>query len=49
MALGYADAQAQRHEVCGFFDWTDPQAVCLLGDRPQPARIDRRRDPLRLR
>ena len=49
MALGYADAQRQRHEVCGFFEWTDPQAVCLLGDRPQPERIDRRRDPLRLR
>ena len=49
MALGYADAQRQRHEVCGFFEWTDPQAVCLLGDRPRPERIDRRRDPLRLR
>jgi NTE family protein len=49
MALGYADAQAQRHEVCGFFDWTDPQAVCLLDDRPEPARLDRRQDPLRLR
>ena len=49
MALGYADAQRQRHEVCGFFEWTDPEAVCLLGDRPQTARIDRRQDPLRLR
>ncbi len=49
MALGYADAQRQRHEICGFFDWTDPQAVCLLGDRPEPARSDRRQDPLRLR
>jgi NTE family protein len=49
MALGYADAQRQRHEVCGFFEWTDPKAVCLLGDRPQMARIDRRQDPLRLR
>ena len=49
MALGYADAQRQRREVCGFFEWTDPEAVCLLGDRPQHARIDRRQDPLRLR
>ena len=49
MALGYADAQRQRHEICGFFDWTDPEAVCLLGDRPEPARIERRQDPLRLR
>jgi len=49
MALGYADAQRQRAEICAFFGWTDPDAVCLLGDRPQPARIDRRRDPLRLR
>ena len=24
MALGYADAQAQRAEVCRFFGWTDP-------------------------
>ncbi len=49
MALGYADTQRQRHEVCGFFNWTDPQAVCLLTDRPPTARIDRRQDPLRLR
>ena len=49
MALGYADAQRQRHEICGFFDWTDPQTVCLLGDRPPTARVDRRQDPLRLR
>ena len=27
MALGYADAQRQRHEICGFFGWTDPEAV----------------------
>jgi NTE family protein len=49
MALGYADTQRQRHEVCGFFNWTDPQAVCLLTDRPPTGRIDRRQDPLRLR
>jgi NTE family protein len=49
MALGYADAQRQRAEICAFFGWTDPDAVCLLLGRPQPARIDRRRDPLRLR
>ena len=49
MALGYADAQRQRHEICGFFGWTDPEAVCSLDDRPGPAHVDRRRDPLRLR
>ena len=49
MALGYADAQRQRHEICGFFGWTDPDAVCMLDDRPGPAHVDRRRDPLRLR
>jgi NTE family protein len=26
MALGYADAQCQRAEVCAFFGWTDPDA-----------------------
>jgi NTE family protein len=26
MALGYADAQRQRGEVCSFFGWTDPKA-----------------------
>lgn len=49
MALGYADAQVQRDEVCAFFGWTDPtapaQAPSPLG---QPA-TDRRVDPLRLR
>lgn len=49
MALGYADAQRQRHEICGFFGWTDPDAVCMLDDRPVTAKVDRRRDPLRLR
>nr|WP_295785302.1 patatin-like phospholipase family protein [Rhodoferax sp.] len=52
MALGYADAQRQRLEICGFFNWTDPEAVCLLDDNAAarlPTGIDRRRDPLRLR
>jgi hypothetical protein len=44
-----ADAQGQRHEICGFFDWTYPQAVYYLDDRPQPPRVDRHQDPLRLR
>jgi hypothetical protein len=47
--LDYADAQGQRHEICGFFDWTYPQAVYYLDDRPQPPRVDRHQDPLRLR
>jgi NTE family protein len=49
MALGYADAQVQRAEVCAFFGWTDPtapaQAPSALG---KPAN-ERRVDPLRLR
>ena len=49
MDLGYTDTQNQRHEVCAFFGWTDPKAVCSLDDRPQPDRVERRRDPLRLR
>jgi NTE family protein len=49
MALGYADAQRQRAEVCKFFDWTDPTApepAANTGKKPVP---DRRQDPLRLR
>jgi NTE family protein len=45
MALGYADAQRQRAEVCAFFDWCDPKvpesAACEL-------QVERRVDPLRL-
>jgi NTE family protein len=47
MALGYADAQRQTREICKFFDW--PHS----GDGANPAsgqvRVERRRDPLRLR
>ena len=46
MALGYADAQAQRAEVCAFFDWTDPDAH--KAEVPAP-RVERRTDPLRMR
>lgn len=51
MALGYADAQRQRAEICAFFKWTDPEAVGLLQDKAGhlPVGIERRRDPLRLR
>jgi NTE family protein len=52
MALGYADAQAQRAEVCKFFGWVDPDAVTSPGSlspmEPVP-RTERRQDPLRLR
>lgn len=45
MALGYADAQRQRREICTFFDWTDTEPP--IGSPPtQP---ERRCDPLRLR
>ena len=51
MALGRADAERQRAEICAFFSWADPQALDepsadRFGARPQ---VDRRRDPLRLR
>jgi len=47
MALGYADAQRQRAEICRFFVWTDPQ-----GTPPSPlppGMVERRKDPLRVR
>jgi NTE family protein len=47
MALGYADAQKQRAEVCTFFGWTDPATA-----QQPPAEkqlVDRRADPLRLK
>lgn len=52
MALGYADAQKQRAEVCRFFCWRDPLASAT--PKPdnctaKPSGQDRRRDPLRLR
>lgn len=47
MALGYADAQKQRAEICKFFDWTDPQASETAA-LPKPF-VERRADPLRLR
>lgn len=41
MALGYADAQQQRAEICKFFRWTDPQA-----DSAAP-RVERRKHAFR--
>ncbi|MCX7241727.1 MAG: patatin-like phospholipase family protein [Burkholderiales bacterium] len=49
MALGYADAQRQRAEVCAFFGWSDPQVHHLHAITVPPPRPERRRDPLRLR
>jgi NTE family protein len=46
MALGYADANRQRQEVCKFFAWTDPMAIAPNHLKFQD---ERRRDPLRLR
>jgi NTE family protein len=48
MALGYADAQKQRAEVCAFFNWTDP-LVALPQTSPATPVVERRTDPLRLR
>jgi len=51
MALGFADAQRQRAQICNFFGWLDPACKVLppgeqtLGAPP----VERRRDPLRLR
>jgi NTE family protein len=47
MALGYADAQRQRAEVCAFFGWTDPE-VRTEADTAAPF-AERRQDPLRIR
>jgi NTE family protein len=48
MALGYADAQKQRAEVCAFFGWTDPQTGSPAGTPGKPF-VERRCDPLRVR
>jgi NTE family protein len=39
MELGYADAQRQRAEICGFFKWTDPES------KVKPARTPRKKSP----
>jgi len=44
MKLGYADALAQKEGILRFFGWPVPPA----GPEGGPARIERRRDPLRL-
>lgn len=49
MALGYADVQRQRAEVCAFFGWTDPQPPAEDSDLTPAERVERRMDPLRLR
>ncbi|MBT9506109.1 patatin-like phospholipase family protein [Rhodoferax sp.] len=47
MALGYADAQRQQGEICRFFDW--PYTAPADKSGAEAPRIERRRDPLRLR
>jgi len=47
MALGRADAERQRNEICRFFGWTDPCANPT--DSGAAPFVERRRDPLRLR
>jgi len=52
MALGRADAQRQRADICGFFHWHDPLAggaALPNSDKAKVPATDRRRDPLRLR
>lgn len=48
MALGYADAQKQRAEVCAFFGWTDPHATTFPARTGTPF-VERRSDPMRVR
>jgi NTE family protein len=48
MALGHADVQRQRAEVCAFFGWTDPEAAPQTAAVPKTF-VERRADPLRLR
>ena len=47
MALGYADAQKQRDEVCAFFDWADPLKMPTEPADRIPTHGERRTDPLR--
>ena len=49
MALGIADTQRQRAEVCAFFGWTDPKAPPATTNPAASERPERRIDPLRLR
>jgi NTE family protein len=48
MALGYADAQKQRGEICGFFGWTDAKETSPTAVPAKPF-VERRLDPLRVR
>ncbi len=48
MALGYADAQTQRAEVCSFFGWVDGDAATAPGGLQPSTRTERRKDPLRV-
>lgn len=50
IALGRADTLRQRNDVTRFFGWIDPCPVETSGAAAgQGARVERRRDPLRLR
>ena len=46
MAMGYADADKQRSEICQFFGWELPVEHRVETVRPEW--MDRRKDPLRL-
>lgn len=48
MALGRRDALNQRAEVCAFFGWKDPAGIAGADSQQEP-RVERRRDPLRMR
>lgn len=49
MALGYADTQAMRANVCAFFGWVDPESAASHTAPPTAPAVERRLDPLRLR
>lgn len=50
IALGYADARKQQGEICRFFGWAQRDAAPAIDNKTlgEP-RVERRRDPLRLR
>ena len=50
MALGYADARKQQGDICKFFDWAQPASATSSSElMPAEPRVERRKDPLRLR
>ena len=49
ITLGYADAMRQRAEICAFFGWIDSESNTTVIATTSEPKVERRRDPLRLR